>query len=83
MQGVLLIPSLTFLYQPATSVEAERVFSEGRNQVQWNQESLSSQTFRAEMSMGAWTKAPWFNIDRAVQLIASRSSRLRTKGCES
>ncbi|KAJ6573751.1 hypothetical protein DFH09DRAFT_868148, partial [Mycena vulgaris] len=52
--------ALTYCSTPATSVDGERSFSEGRNQCAWNQQSMSSQTFREQMSLGAWSKAPFF-----------------------
>ncbi|KAI0070266.1 hypothetical protein K474DRAFT_1579070, partial [Panus rudis PR-1116 ss-1] len=61
--------ALAFTSAPATTADAERAFSEGRNQVNWNQRSMSSQTFRAKMSLGAWSQAPWFNKDEAAQII--------------
>ncbi|KAK6971893.1 putative AC transposase [Favolaschia claudopus] len=54
---------LSFCSCPATSVDAERSFSEGRNQIAWNQKSMSSQAFRAKM---ASCQAPFFNLDSAV-----------------
>jgi hypothetical protein len=49
----------------ATTVDVERVFSEGRNQINWNQKSMSSQAFRAQMCVGSWYSAPWFSMDLA------------------
>ncbi|KAJ7934106.1 hypothetical protein B0H13DRAFT_1551757, partial [Mycena leptocephala] len=52
--------ALTYCSAPATSVDGERAFSEGRNQCAWNQRSMSSKTFREQMSLGAWCEAPFF-----------------------
>ncbi|KAH9832093.1 uncharacterized protein C8Q71DRAFT_704957, partial [Rhodofomes roseus] len=52
-----------------TTADAELAFSEGRNQVAWNQRAMSSQTFRAKMSLGAWADAPWFDYNVAEDII--------------
>lgn len=61
----------------ASTAAAEREFSEGRTQVNWNQQSMSSQTFRAKMSVGAWARAPWYNLETAAEIIAASSRPLR------
>ncbi|KZT64555.1 hypothetical protein DAEQUDRAFT_769611 [Daedalea quercina L-15889] len=61
----------------ATTADAERQFSEGRNQINWNQHSMSSQTFPPKMCLAAWSKAPWFTMDDAEKIIASTSRPLR------
>jgi hypothetical protein len=68
---------LTYCSAPATSVDGERAFSEGRNQCAWNQRSMSSQTFREQMSLGAWYEAPFFKLDVAEQIIETHSRPLR------
>ncbi|KAJ7498391.1 hypothetical protein B0H11DRAFT_1715021 [Mycena galericulata] len=69
--------ALTYCSAPATSVDGERSFSEGRNQCSWNQKSMSSQTFREQMSVGAWSEAPFFDLDVAEQIISGYSRPLR------
>ncbi|KAI0311285.1 hypothetical protein OF83DRAFT_1287643 [Amylostereum chailletii] len=44
-QPALAHMGLSFTSSPATTIDAEHAFSEGRNQVNWNQEHTSSQTF--------------------------------------
>ena len=63
----------------ATTADAERTFSEGRNQIAWNQHAMSSQTFRAKMSLGAWAEAPWFSNEIAEKIIAGYSHPLRPR----
>ncbi|KAJ7744943.1 hypothetical protein DFH07DRAFT_694723, partial [Mycena maculata] len=60
---------LAYCSAPATSVDGERSFSEGRNQCSWNQQSMSSQTFREQMSVGAWCDAPFFDLDLAEKIV--------------
>ncbi|KZT63504.1 hypothetical protein DAEQUDRAFT_655905, partial [Daedalea quercina L-15889] len=60
---------LAYTSAPATTADAERQFSEGRNQINWNQHSMSSQTFRMKMCLAAWSKAPWFTMDDAEKII--------------
>ncbi|KAF9011674.1 hypothetical protein BDZ89DRAFT_885272, partial [Hymenopellis radicata] len=62
---------LSFVSGPATSCGGERSFSEGRNQVGWNQHSMSSQAFREQMSLGSWSTAPFFDLDKAVAILAA------------
>nr|GAT50072.1 predicted protein [Mycena chlorophos] len=77
MQPHLAEMALTYLSAPATSVDAERSFSEGRNQCAWNQHAMLSQTFREQMSVGAWSGAPFFDIGIAEEIIAKHSRPLR------
>lgn len=63
----------------ATSVEAERAFSKGRNQIDWNQESMGQETFNPRMVMESWAKAPWFNMETAARVIEEHSRCLRAK----
>lgn len=42
----------------ASSVDAERAFSQGRLQVNHLQHNMSSQTFKANMAIGSWSKTP-------------------------
>ncbi|KAI0724963.1 hypothetical protein C8Q72DRAFT_748158, partial [Fomitopsis betulina] len=54
----------------ATTADTERAFSEGRNQVAWNQRVMSSQTFCAKMSFSAWATTPWFNYSIGENILA-------------
>ena len=77
-------PVVACVYPPdshltATTADAERAFSEGRNQVAWNQHAMSSQTFRAKMSLGAWVDAPWFSNEIAEKIIVGSSRPLRPR----
>jgi hypothetical protein len=67
---------LMYCSAPANLVDSERVFSERHNQCVWNQRSMSSQIFREQMSVGAWSKAPFFQLDVAKQLIDNHSCSL-------
>ncbi|TFK35153.1 hypothetical protein BDQ12DRAFT_612144 [Crucibulum laeve] len=49
-----------FCSAPATSVDAEHVFSTGHHQVNFMQHNMSSQTFKAHMAVGSWAKSPLF-----------------------
>ncbi|KAJ7938722.1 hypothetical protein B0H13DRAFT_1587421 [Mycena leptocephala] len=51
---------LDFCSAPASSVDAERVFSEGRREVNFMQHNMAAQTFRAEMALGSWDEKPFF-----------------------
>ncbi|KAH6897553.1 hypothetical protein BKA70DRAFT_1116189 [Coprinopsis sp. MPI-PUGE-AT-0042] len=45
---------------PVSSVDAERAFAIGRRQVSFEQHGMNSQTFKAKMAVGSWSKAPFF-----------------------
>ncbi|KAJ7619599.1 hypothetical protein FB45DRAFT_755220, partial [Roridomyces roridus] len=62
---------------PATSVDAERAFSEGRHQVSWNQHSMTSQAFRAQMAIASWANAPFFDLTSAVAALDAERAPLR------
>ncbi|KAF7300733.1 HAT family dimerization protein [Mycena kentingensis (nom. inval.)] len=49
-----------FCSMPATSVDVERAFSEGRREIGFMQHNMSAQTFRAEMALGSWDGQPFF-----------------------
>jgi len=61
-------------------MDVERAFSEGRNQVNWNQQTMTSQTFRSQMCTGLWYKAPWFSLDHAEDTIDEEARPLRRNG---
>jgi hypothetical protein len=42
----------------ASSVDAERAFSDGRLQVNHLQHNMSGQTFKAQVALGSWSKTP-------------------------
>ncbi|KAJ7679852.1 hypothetical protein B0H17DRAFT_943798 [Mycena rosella] len=69
--------ALSYCSAPATSVDGERSFPEGRNQCAWNQHSMSLQTFRQQMSVGAWAEAPFFDLDTAEQILDNHTCGLR------
>ncbi|KAG2353393.1 hypothetical protein BDR07DRAFT_1283007 [Suillus spraguei] len=50
--------ALDFLSAPASSVDAEQAFSGGRLQVNHLQHGISSQTFKAQVSVGSWFNTP-------------------------
>nr|GAT43270.1 predicted protein [Mycena chlorophos] len=77
MQPHLAEMGLAFCSAPATSVDMERAFSEGRNMCAWNQRSMSSQTFREQISVAAWYDAPFFDMGIAEQIIREKSRPLR------
>ncbi|KAJ7147416.1 hypothetical protein C8R43DRAFT_926237 [Mycena crocata] len=59
-----------FCSAPATSVDAERAFSEGRREIGFLQHNMSSQTFRAEMALGSWDDKPFFpDLRDVIQMI--------------
>ncbi|KAK7041090.1 hypothetical protein R3P38DRAFT_2512622, partial [Favolaschia claudopus] len=66
----------------ATSVDSERAFSEGRNQISWNQHCMSSQTFRAQMSLASWSEAPFFDLQATVEALSRQIRPLRAGGVE-
>ncbi|KAK7021592.1 hypothetical protein R3P38DRAFT_2527326, partial [Favolaschia claudopus] len=66
----------------ATSVDSERAFSEGRNQIAWNQHSMSSQAFRAQMSLASWSDAPFFDLQATVAALNRQIRPLRAGGAE-
>ncbi|QRW00786.1 hAT family dimerization protein [Ceratobasidium sp. AG-Ba] len=50
--------ALDYLSAPASSVDAERAFSNGRLMVNHLQHQMSSQTFQAKMAVGSWVGTP-------------------------
>ncbi|KAE9384111.1 hypothetical protein BT96DRAFT_842771 [Gymnopus androsaceus JB14] len=69
--------ALAYCSAPATTVDGEQSFSEGRNQCGWNQHNMVSQTFREKMSVGAWQDGPFFELDEAEKLIAASARPMR------
>ncbi|KAI0721753.1 hypothetical protein C8Q72DRAFT_1001264 [Fomitopsis betulina] len=64
---------LAYTSAPATTTDTEQQFSEGWNQINWNQHSMLLQTFCVKMCVAVWSKAPLFNIDVVEQLISEAS----------
>ncbi|KAL1697945.1 hypothetical protein EV121DRAFT_162391, partial [Schizophyllum commune] len=58
----------------ATSIDAERAFSEGRRQVNFMQHRMSHDTFKSLMALGSWTKAPFFDLNLAVDVLTKSVS---------
>ncbi|KAG8694702.1 hypothetical protein FRC08_008314 [Ceratobasidium sp. 394] len=50
--------ALDYLTAPASSVDAERAFSNGRLMVNHLQHQMSSRTFQAKMAVGSWVGTP-------------------------
>ncbi|KAI5831127.1 hypothetical protein K523DRAFT_415276 [Schizophyllum commune Tattone D] len=65
---------------PATSIDAERAFSEGRRQVNFMQHRMSHDTFKSLMALGSWTKAPFFDLNLAVDVLTKAVSRRKDFG---
>jgi hypothetical protein len=63
------------LVVPASSVDAERAFSGGRLAVNYLQQSMSSQTFRAHMSLGSWVRTPALSEEDCVTILESIHGR--------
>lgn len=62
--------ALAYLTAPATSVDAERAFSEGRLSVNHLQHNMSPNTFRAKMALGSWIGTPLLpSVDEAAALL--------------
>ncbi|KAF9522282.1 hypothetical protein CPB83DRAFT_735979, partial [Crepidotus variabilis] len=60
---------------PASSVDAERAFSNGRLQIGHLQHGMSSQTFKARVALGSWRDTPFFSDQMASEIIAKAISR--------
>lgn len=56
----------------ASSVDAERSFSCGRLQVGHLQHGVSSQTFKAKMALGSWSRTPLLPSNHAEDIITAR-----------
>ena len=66
---LFLLPSCTYKCT-ATSVDAERAFSKGRQQVNFTQHNMSSETFTARMAVGSWAKTPIYpGLDKVASYI--------------
>ncbi len=59
----------------ASSVDAERAFSDGRLQINHLQHNMSSQTFKAQMALGSWARTPLYpGLSDAIKIITKASS---------
>lgn len=58
LKVLLYLVSLWLTTTTASSVDAERAFSGGRLQVNHLQHGMSSQTFKAQMAIGSWSRTP-------------------------
>jgi len=65
-----------FCSGPASLVDAERAFSNGRRAVNFMQHNMSSATFRAQMAVGSWLGTPLFpSVQQAVGIIEKQMAR--------
>ncbi|KAF7319813.1 Dimer-Tnp-hAT domain-containing protein [Mycena kentingensis (nom. inval.)] len=71
--------ALKHLTAPASSVDAERAFSNGRLQVNHLQHGMSSQTFKARVALHSWDGCPFFPPGTAERLLAERDARQSKK----
>ncbi|KAJ7165349.1 hypothetical protein C8R46DRAFT_879902 [Mycena filopes] len=61
---------------PATSVDTERSFSDGRRKLGFMQHNTADQTFRSSMAVGSWDGTPLFpDISKAVQILQKSMER--------
>ena len=56
----------------ASSTDAERVFSEGWQEVNFTQHNMSSQTFKVDMAVGSWDGTPLFPDPQAAFSITEK-----------
>ncbi len=66
--------AIAYLSAPASSVDAERSFSEGRLTVGHLQHNMSSNTFRSKISLGSWHGTPLVPPVEEMGWILARSS---------
>ncbi|KAK1230699.1 hypothetical protein PQX77_006204 [Marasmius sp. AFHP31] len=57
---------------PATTVDAERAFSQGRWEMNFMQHNTSHDTFKASMAIGSWVEAPFFQLSDAVRALEAQ-----------
>ena len=67
------LPSIQCIYSdisfPATTVDVERAFSEGRREVNFMQTQMSHDTFNASMVVGSLAKLPSFDLKKAIDIL--------------
>ncbi|TEB21368.1 hypothetical protein FA13DRAFT_1642080, partial [Coprinellus micaceus] len=54
----------------ASSVDAERAFSNGRVQVNHLQHNTSSQTFKSRVAVGSWSGTPLLPNDKPTEILS-------------
>nr|GAT45667.1 predicted protein [Mycena chlorophos] len=67
--------AIKYLSAPASSVDAERAFSNGRLQVNHLQHGMSSQIFKARVALHSWDGSPFFPPGTAEKILAARDKR--------
>ncbi|KAF8836930.1 hypothetical protein BDN67DRAFT_910183 [Paxillus ammoniavirescens] len=68
--------ALDYCSTPAASTDTKRAFSDGQREINFMQHNTSSQTFKLEMVIRSWERAPLFpDIYCAVQIIDKKSCR--------
>lgn len=73
--------ALDYLSAPATTVDVERVFSQGRLVLSHTRNRLSPKSMRALMCVGAWSRAGLLNTKKMAHILRSgdkNSESLRT-----
>ncbi|KAG8912234.1 hypothetical protein FRC02_006103 [Tulasnella sp. 418] len=64
--------AIAYLTAPASLVDAERAFSQGRLAVNHLQHDISSNEFRAKMSLRSWANAPFMHsMSQLGQMLAN------------
>jgi hypothetical protein len=64
----------------ASSVDAERAFSNGRLEVNHLQHNMSPQTFKAQIAIGSWSRTPLYPGLVEVMRIIERSMAGKNAG---
>ncbi|KAI9566708.1 hypothetical protein HD554DRAFT_2220870 [Boletus coccyginus] len=73
--------ALDYLSAPASSVDAERSFSCGWLQVNHLQHGISSQSFKAKLAVGSWSRTPLLPPNLAEDIIGAHMKGLgKSKG---
>ncbi|KAF9002269.1 hypothetical protein BDQ17DRAFT_1243349, partial [Cyathus striatus] len=63
----------------ASIVDAEHAFSVGHRQINFMQHNMTSNTFRAKMALGSWSKGPLFPGVHAVSPMLSAKDKAVNK----
>ena len=72
--------ALDYLSAPASSVDAERAFSCGQLQVNHLQHGINSQSFKAKLTIGSWSRTPLLPPHLAEEIISARMKGLGQGG---
>ncbi len=64
----------SYLLLLATSIDTERLFSEGRHKMNFMQHNMSHNTFKASMALGSWVDAPFFNVRAGIEALMNQIS---------